>query len=202
MNAKNPSEIDPPHSGSYFSQAFKDFTTVVLLGGFTCYAVLHSAYAEFYGRLGITPADVGYGYAVLLSNAVGSIVYYFGQAVVVLGIAWLLLAWATPLARRIVLALIAIFIIGYLGHIWITDARESAQDIINGESVIPSHFGLLRLSSYQAYPVQVSPVDKTTGAIGDLEKKSLLYLGQANGYSVLYNSSDKEVEFIPHPQFG
>ena len=182
---------------------------ILAAGGVFVFVVFRLYYNQFYGRLSINPADVGLGYANVLANSSGIILYNVLAISVLIGLLYLT---AVRVARIQVLLERRNFVrwcIGIaVGFILLSatglfsNAIRFSNAVREGRAV---RAGLVPFASstVRAVPARITLV----GAPGDmsaletLHSRSrtdpLLYMGQANSMIVLYDSATQEVLYIP-----
>lgn len=190
--------------------------------GAALYGVLRLAYLFFYIRLRASPDEVGYGYSqVLADELIGAIELVVIVAVLLIpvGIAamfaiesiarangrrrarpairsngWTLslrklLLWC--LAASIPVVLIGLPVIGWL------EGEEAAKGY-SVRNVYLSHFIALPVLAVEAVPARVSWVAASgSGQANISSRQCLLYLGQANDITVLYDVHSKESIRLP-----
>lgn len=176
------------------------------------YAVLTFSYDQFYRRLTVSLSDVGLGYASILANSVGTafavvVIAAVLSVPVIVGmvLVWLLrgreVSWRTtrPYIRRWLVSLgIACFLIA----IFVLPAVSSTRyaRVKEGKAVLPPRLPVadFTLLPIHADPVTLEPAAKDSApSIMAMAKGSFLYLGQANGAVVLYDSNRQQVIYVP-----
>jgi hypothetical protein len=184
-----------PKVESQWLELVKNVAAIMALMGAFWYGLIYISYTAFFGELGITPSDAGYGYTSTLTSTIGAIAFYGGLT----ALTFLPLIFA-PLTRqrRLILALVIVLYLSIIAYVWVTEARSGARRLINGKPLIATTIGPLRLTTLQALPAEVDVLDKSSNDLAsNLAGRSLFYLGQANGSFVVYDSSADEVSFIP-----
>ena len=194
-------------------------TGKLALGAAIWYGFLWITYNRFYEPLGISPSDVGLNYANILANSVGAAVTFL-VPVAVLVMALLSLA---VLVRsfgyrrgfnpsrliyvkilRNLLVTVALLVVGLLVYVFPVRAANAADQVKQGEAVSPLHFlmspaPVLAVQANRVISIKPASPQKTgeTTAIASLPRSGLLYMGQANGVIVLFDSSERQAHFIP-----
>jgi hypothetical protein len=195
------------------------------LAGIALFVLVRGYLNGFYGRLGVDPDDVGLGYGATLGSSIGLLVFFTLAAVVLpavlltCGYAAVRVARSTeslPLRRLPsaigsatlhflrrtlpfgALASLAIFATLFSGR-----AEYYAKAVQNGQ---PIRFGALSLTSFKvrATPMRVRSTGRPAENPGveDVARRSmqsppLLYLGQADGIVVAYDSVMQQVIRLP-----
>jgi hypothetical protein len=207
----------------YILQSLNEVSTgLIALAAATWYGFLWITYNQFYEPLGITPSDVGLNYATILANSVGAAVAFLIPLVVLI-IALITLAvsvrfrgyryspatqvyWRPrlPLVTRRLLVILGLVVIAFLVYTFPVTARKEAQKVIDGRAVSPLHAfaSPAPILTIHADPVIIikSVGAKKAGEIAAVESlapTSLLYMGQANGMIVLYDSSVDQAIYLP-----
>lgn len=179
------------------------------------YSLLTLSYDQFYRRLAVSLSDVGLSYSAILANSVGTglafllLVMLLSLPVLVLRMRRQHEEWGQEsfrrFARRVIgFALLSCSVVAVIG----LPALSSAgfDRVRQGKAVLPPRLPLANFAilPIHADPVSIHPKDiETARAIGvegsdDSEPRArLLYLGQANGELVLYDSVLQHVVFIP-----
>jgi hypothetical protein len=170
--------------------------------GLLVYGMLRQLYAHFYGSLGASPEEVGLGYSetLALSGMAVLWVLILPPALVLLGLQvvprrrrerpadhWVRL-FAPPLALLLLVLGAAVLI----GGTW--EATGRAYD---GRAVTSVNIAELQVLGLRAEPATVWW--KTGREVGDPALTSgecLLYLGQANGITVLYDPGPPTIRTI------
>jgi hypothetical protein len=90
----------------------------------------------------------------------------------------------------------AIVLLGVGGTI---DATRASRAAIDGKPVLPAQIGPLQLMELRAIPVRVKPIGDAAKASSweGLDSAPLLYLGQANGSVVVYDSQADRAFLLP-----
>lgn len=202
-------------------------TPVLAVGGLLLFILIRIYYNQFYGSLGVNPNDLGLGYANTLASSAAFILTVVVLAVyppILIVCAYAIIdvlkarkseqlqplatlyADFRPRAIRVgtvtlPLAMIAILIVSSVSFARRADHYSDAV-----KSGRPVAFGGLPLSTLtiRATPARL----KTVAGIGDqpevqaLQERStrkppLLYLGQAYGTIVMYDSARQEAKYVP-----
>jgi hypothetical protein len=193
---------------------------ILLAGGLLVYALSSLAHDRFYGALGVEPGDVGITYASVLARSTGisimliAIIAVF-TAYYILFSRWLPAPENTIFlglsGRRIVMIISTTFVfllILLIGFLQYSVAQDAASAVKSGRPVRPigSWFTLMPI---HADPVIVEPAGdpKEAPTISRYRCKittkeppcsdTLLYLGQAGGVVVLYNSTTQRSVYVP-----
>jgi hypothetical protein len=198
---------------------------LIPVAGLALFVLVRVYLNEFYGRLGVDPDEVGLSYAATLGGSVG-LVIFVTIAVIVVPAVLIACAYAAfrvarshePLRLRDLpesigadtlsvvrrtlpvgtAVAVVIFAVGFSGK-----AAHYAHAVQQGKAV---RFGLLSLTSFKvrASPVRVEPIGDPAGnpAIVGLAQRAkrqppLLYLGQADGSLVAYDSVTQEAVRVP-----
>jgi hypothetical protein len=198
-------------------------TGALALAGAIWYGFLWISYNRFYEPLGIIPSDVGLNYATILANSVGAAVaFLIPLAAIVISLvifatsvrlrgyqysrerqSWVVLVLTR--AMRNTLIIFGIIGMAFLIYTFPVTAQTQAQKVIAGRAVTPLHS--LWWSPAPILTIHADPVIaiSSTGAkkagesvaVETLAPTSLLYMGQANGIMVLYNSSTDQAIYLP-----
>ncbi len=181
--------------------------------GALLYGALTVAYARFYGELGVNPSDVGLGYATTLSNSIGALLLFPLLALYLFGIAYVLERWdrwyssesrstleKEPPSRshvRLVIQLAAVLVPATM--LLVSQAGDRASQVEQGYPVHPNRVGPVTVLAVRADPVVIEESGKPEDepSIGKLKKRPLLYLGQANGVAVLYDTAAQQAVYLP-----
>lgn len=187
--------------GLYWKDVLSNVAGVLLVGGALMYGYLSICYDRFYGSLGVDPNDVGLSYTGTLARSSGFVVVYL---LVVFwigsGLADLISQWRARRHRveaAVLFLLLGAMLLGVMLFLpWV--ARQSAEVVMRGEGVapVPQPFTTVvpPVLAIHADPATVEPAGKPEDAPGAkrLRGRKLLYLGQANGTVVLYDSDAGE----------
>jgi len=183
--------------------------TVVAGAGAVFYGVLRVSYARFYGRFDVEPEEVGLGQTEILTQTGILLFISVSLAMVVLGIAFLMLRMigglppapvrvppGAPLWRRAVaftttpywivviptISILAIYVVFELPG----RARSLADRVEKGETVRPPASLLHWNLNVKALPARLTSLTGR-GLRRELRSPSLRYLGRAGGVLVLYD---------------
>jgi signal transduction histidine kinase len=195
------------------------------VAGVLIYTVFTLAYIQFYGQLGVVPSEVGFNYLTTLSSAISMLIFaglatvagiYFYYFIDILmnfryrrarfrpsairqefrssvqrtdrSTSFMANFFSSAIATIIVLTL-------YL----ISMANDSAAAIQRGDRYPQAYLGPLVQQLGLTAPARVRPINKATDspAINALSDRELLYLGQANGTAVFYDSTVHGVVRLP-----
>jgi hypothetical protein len=179
------------------------------------YALLTLSYDQFYRRLAVSLSDVGLSYSAILANSVGTGLA-MGLLVALLSFPILGMRklrrheeWDQASFRRFARRVIAfVFVLCALVAITVLPVLSSNgfDRVTEGKAVLPPRLPLANFAilPIHADPVSVQPKDSEPTQVMGVEsskdsepKARLLYLGQANGELVLYDSVAQHVLFIP-----
>jgi hypothetical protein len=201
--------------GMPWRDAFGVLAPILALGAIVLYAYLAICYDRFYRNLGVDPADVGLSYTSTLARSPGFVVVYLVTCVVavVAAVGWWKVEYRDAIAKREPFARLAFGTIVFLAAgaviFALTEpyiaAGQAATNVRAGTAVMPvrapNHtvnlpFPLLTI---HADPATVEPVGKPqeAPAAERLRNRKLLYLGQAEGTMVLYDSAVQQAVYVP-----
>jgi hypothetical protein len=170
--------------------------------GVLVYGMLRQLYASFYGSLGASPEEVGLGYSETLSLSGMAVLW-----VLVLPPALVLLArrLVPPLGRRrslhdhlrLVAPPLALVLLA-VGIVWLCwSTSDAAGRAYDGQAVTSVNIGPLQVLGVRAEPATVSFRPGTANADEAVAPGAcLLYLGQADGTSVLYDPGPPMIRTI------
>lgn len=170
--------------------------------GIVIYGMLRQLYAGFYGSLGASPEEVGFGYSETLSLSGVAMLW-----VLILPSACVLLALTAASrlrhgnptrdrVRQIAPSLIVVMLaLGVVAIFWTTwDATSRAY---SGRAVTAVNIGPIQLLGLRAEPATVWWQSGRATEDPDLTSGTcLLYLGQANGTTVLYDPGSPTIRTI------
>jgi hypothetical protein len=179
------------------------------------YALLTFSYDQFYRRLAVNLSDVGLSYSAILANSVGTgmamllLVVLLSSPILVIRMRRRHEQWTQEsygiFARRVVgFTLAACFVVAVVGLPALSSAGFNR--VRQGKPVLPPR---LPLANFAILPIHADPVSllpkggdgaQPIGVEGSKDaapRARLLYLGQANGELVLYDSSEQQVVFVP-----
>jgi hypothetical protein len=209
------SEIDDPRTRQW-SQVFQDFVPSIAIVAAAWYAVLTFSYDQFYRRLTVNLNDVGLSYSTILANSVGTALAV-ALLVAILDLP-VLIIWklrsGRPLFQKdfrefmrpvLVINILCCFLIA----IFALPALSSTgfQRVKSGLAVLPPRlpFADFTILPIHADPVMIKPneskaiqniaTDQTTQ--DDSTSSRFLYLGQANGTVVIYDSLEQHILYLP-----
>jgi hypothetical protein len=193
-------------------------------GGLILYGALNLAYARFYDRLGLSPNDVGLGYASTLIRSSGLLILVVIPLVLTAGLFVMrrrprtrkssaaspfivsarheglearkrwprftalrpIAVWLLGLALGVFTALILPVIATQIARL--PEAVSSRVEAVKqGREVSPLRWGPLTILDVSATEAQLQWINKPSGS-PDLSTHHLLYLGQADGQLVFYDS--------------
>jgi hypothetical protein len=213
----------PPHVAAGALPSLKEIG-VIMVAAFSITALLvcglvSFAYERFYQALGINPADVGLGFGVALSRSAGFIVALAVVVALVTVAARLVLirplrrlgahpgrAWtlhskdaSIVLGCYVTLGLLALFLAASVISPVTSYTAKARSAAASGNPVRPLQLYGLPLLATQAEPAFLQPANKarTLPGIWDLHDRSVLYLGQSGGISVLYDSDRGNIVYAP-----
>lgn len=179
------------------------------------YALLTFSYDQFYRRLAVNLSDVGLSYSAILANSVGTgmamllLVLLLSSPILGLRLLRRHEQWSQEsyrrFARRVLgFALAACFVVALIGLPMLSSA--GFDRVRQGKAVLPPR---LPLANFALLPIHADPVSLVPkgsdggppagveGSEDSAQRARLLYLGQANGELVLYDSSEQQVVFVP-----
>ena len=180
---------------------------VLAIGGVLVYSLAAFRTDQFYGALGVSPSDVGVNFSNTLGQStglaisfllIGSLValcfYFVGYYRRRIGHSNRKLQ--TPGALLVTLVASTYVVAALLYALY---ANIDAEDIRNGDNISPGRIGPLIIAPQMAHPAQVSPAGKPeeAKAIEGLKGHKIVYLGQANGVVVLYDSNSNAPTYLP-----
>jgi hypothetical protein len=200
---------------------------VLSVGAVLIFIIIRLYYNQFYGGLGVNPNDVGLGYGNTLSTAAGFVLAAVALALypplMIAGIYSVVFIMKTrdsslpesfrelltelwPRIIRVVrlaLPFAMVAILALTSVYFSTRADHYAEAVRSGRAV---KFRGVPLSSLtvRATPALVSVVTKKGESPGlealqsrSRQSPALLYLGQANGTIILYDSTTQEAVYVP-----
>ena len=166
-----------------------DIKTLLLLFGLLQFGLLHLVVARFYDRFGLSPSDLGLGYLDLLTQAgVAEVLIVIASAGSAM-IAWYTTGGVPRVVRIAVACLVVVFMTTALERELIRAASKGAEQVVNGESIGQTLFGL----NVQVLPMsgEAATLSWTSQSISPaltvLERTCVIYLGEANGSSFVYS---------------
>jgi hypothetical protein len=184
---------------SPWGQVIGLLTPLVLTAGIIIYGILSFGYDRFYSRLGIDPAVVGLSYTSVLSRATGFVAALLVPVIV--SSVFFIRNWR----RRVVIfggwvsGMIMVGLLFFLSLEYFGSA-DAAGAVKAGRPVAPlTAWGMTALAIH-ADPVRIEAAGKVgeVPAIDRLVNRiDLLYIGQANGIVVLYDSSAQSALYLP-----
>jgi hypothetical protein len=214
--AKN--EQDPAGSGrreKRWMNALNELIPTLAVIAAAWYALLTLSYDQFYRRLSVSLSDVGLSYSAILANSVGTGLA-MGLLVVLLSFPILLMRrlrgneeWDEESFRRFarrVFASVLIFCAILAMTVLPALSSNGFHRVTEGKAVLPPRLPLANFAilPIHADPASVQPKDSETAQVIGVESSDdsesrarLLYLGQANGELVLYDSVAQHVVFFP-----
>jgi hypothetical protein len=194
--------------------------SILAAGGLVLYVALNLAYARFYDRLGLSPDDVGLGYASTLIRSSGLLLLVVTPLFLTIALFFIrrrphakgssitsrLVVITTPkpypkrmdpwLASQIInfvgflMAAGIFFILGQVARL--PEAVSSRVEAVKqGREVTPLRVGSLTILDVTATQAHLQWINKPSGS-PDLSMSRLLYLGQANGQFVLYDAGPQQ----------
>jgi hypothetical protein len=183
---------------------------ILLAGGLLAYAGFALYFDRFYAELGVSPAETGFSYGTILSTATELILY----DLIISSVGSLLIAWtlrgkeripfinAKWSFRSIYLTSFALVYCGVLLASFILSPRAGARwasAVKAGRPVVLTPTGPVISIPLQANPAKVWPADTSKGTLSiDLRhNRSFIYVGQANGIAVLYDTTSQSVFRLP-----
>jgi hypothetical protein len=199
---------------------------ILATSGVLLYAILSLAYELFYSPLGIDPAEVGLNYANILAHSVGFLLAIIGTVILVMAISYTvpsIVVIIGHLVKRVVkrapnrtslwqavyisirprraqeLLMLAFFTGVFLWTFFSPGPGHYARLAQIGASVSPVRFGPVIALSIRAAPVTLRPLSSAQEPyIAALqENRNLLYMGQNDGTSIIYDATNQQVIRIP-----
>lgn len=212
---------------SFWRETLDVITPAITAGGVLIFVLLRLYYNKFYGALGVSPNDIGLGYASTLASSVGFL--FVGLAIalcpsIVVGSiygAWYvtrtsesnlpssfrdLLDQLRPGLLRIAkiavpLATVAVLV---LATVWFIERADYYSNIVKQGRAVK--FRGVPFSSFvvRATPAEIRVISKDgeNPGLEDLQSRSakeppLLYLGQANSAFIFYDSAMQQSIYVP-----
>jgi hypothetical protein len=202
-------------------------TPVLAVGGLLLFVLVRVYYNQFYGSLGVNPNDLGLGYANTLASSASFILTVVALAVypsiLIVGVYAviyvlrarkseqirpldILYADFKPRAIRLGTITLPMAMIAMLIVTSVSFARRADHYSDEVKSGRPVKFGGLPLSTLtiRATPARLKTVAGIEGQseVQALQERStrkppLLFLGQANGIIILYDSMTQEAKYVP-----
>jgi hypothetical protein len=190
--------------------------------GLALFVLVRLYYSQFFGTLGIDPDAVGLGYSATLVSAVGLLVAVAFAAIVYPTLVIVCVLMIVRLVRRApvrpvvavvlrpliprlrwMLPLISVLVLAALALLLLVKARHYADAVRAGK---PVKFGVLAVTSFKvrATPAHLGVIGppQDQPALVSLERRAeqmppLLYLGQADGTAVFYDSRVEAALYVP-----
>jgi len=212
-------EKDPPKlrlkpwAAKLLSPSPSDIATMLGVFGVAAFCALFIGYGRFYGGLGVSLTDVGLNYSGVLESCAG-----FVSAGAAIGAVQALLSLALrghyrpqlgdDSTLRILTRPSLMFIggsmlwtLGLLFIVFPLVATQAKSDVKAGNPVLPLRQLVtgIPLSAIKAEPVSIAAIGEPgkDPAIEALASRDLLYLGQANGFAVVYDSHAQASMKVP-----
>ncbi|WP_426569622.1 hypothetical protein [Streptomyces canus] len=181
---------------------FLEFGGVALtLLGLFSYSTLAQLYESFYRTLGVSPADVGIGYAVVLARSFGLLAIAAGAGIGIVVAAW----WqfrgselSEKAAQHLAFGCIGLLMVVYTAAVaalgdW---SHDRAEGVRQGKPTQPfSMRGILPLLDIHAEKAVLKPVGESSLPVPSTDK--LMYLGASGDLHVLYNVTTQRTLRIP-----
>ena len=168
--------------------------------GILVYGMLRQLYATFYGSLGASPEEVGLGYSETLSLSGMAVLWVLVLPPAIVFLCARLIPSLREGAHRHVRQIapplaVLLLVVGVAAMCWATwDAAGRAYD---GRAVTSVNFGPVQVLGLRAEPATVSWRSGATSADPSIAPDTcLLYLGQANGTTVLYDPGPPTIRTI------
>jgi hypothetical protein len=199
--AERLTDEEPKREFSLLREFVTIAASVVIPLGLVIYGISSITYSAFYSTLSVDPSTVGFDYIGTLTHATGLIIVLsFGVAGVLMPILRRRRHTATGNRRRQIVAYIGIAtLIVSLTLEFAVLATMDGNKVRAGKAV--GNWGRpgLIFFFYHADPVIIEPIGKRgdAPAIDRLQSRRLLYLGQADGTAVVYDSCAKRAVYIP-----
>lgn len=220
-------EIAPPSKQPIDSEDKKlwrsflsDFAPILTATGLVIYFLLSLTYERFYRSLGVRPSDVGLTYANTLTNSVGMILLLGALTFVLVfttpigaifhsgkrrgaRIKAAIKRGGWPRYRAYLLGsgqVLALLIGLYWGLDLFTGFGTAAANAVKaGRPVVSPYLGPTTLLAIHADPALIESTLKPgeNPGIDSLKGRNLLFLGQANGVAVLYDSNAQTSVLLP-----
>jgi hypothetical protein len=216
----SPTQSEDNRSDNTWRPTLADVASAVTIAGIVVYGLLSVTYDRFYRALGIAPSDVGLTYGTTLANSVGMILLLAVLLLIFITTGHLRTAsnwgyhrgaksrtdrgqkrwrryWAYLIATAEVVAL-------SVGLYWGLDlatsfGTDAANTVKLGRPVVVPYLGPTTLLAIHADPAVIKsalrPGENPT--VDSLDGQPLLFLGQANGNTVLYDSDTQSSIFLP-----
>jgi hypothetical protein len=191
--------------------------SVAVALGLLFYGYLTYVYEHFYGKLSVEPSDVGLTYGLTLARSAGLILVVTVLVAVAVGATGFLLGAIAgsladgfsdlgPSALLLIfpIALIAWNLVPLAAYPFTEPAREAeiaAKEVLVGVPVAPVRlYGRLTIMHLRADAAVIAPSGKPGASpVVDMlaTKPHLLYLGQANGTTVLFDPGERQPVYVP-----
>ena len=219
----SPSNEAQDSPGAVWRAFATNLSLITALVALVWYAIMANGYEQFYSPLGLSPADVGLSYAAILSNSVGAgfavAANTLATSLVLTGFLFVVVRIHKPLRRvpfrRMFPTLLLLASVGttiYEGYDIARDASNKAA-AVRAEQVIRPHYVspysiagkqlgfkviVLHIRATQVVSIE-STIDEGAdrSPIEELQKRSLVHLGQADGVTVLYDVKTDSPVFVP-----
>ncbi len=177
------------------------------LAAILVYGIQYVSYSRYYGHLGVDPKDVGLTYGTVLASSTGIVsVFVLAALAAILAYHLYIRRIFGPRARNpaFLPALVigsgsVLFALASIALVAVAD--RASHDTRQGRPVLPIRNQIvgLPLLTIRADPVVVRPVGEPgkNPAVEELTRRSLLYLGSANGLAVLYDHVGETSLYVP-----
>ncbi len=200
-----PDQPDKPQDYKSLQQYLTELSAFFTVIGLLFYAVLRTAYSNFYNEAGIEPEDVGLGKTELLAQAVtGPVVIVLVYSMVYIP----LMRWSTKskkgkatgasapryIVRAVGLAVLAVVVLMFLASHKLTSEMKDGNAARTGH--LNLYFFQLPLLQIWALPVDLAPGDDKPLPPELTDTSCMFYLGESEGTGVLYDvKNERAVRF-------
>jgi hypothetical protein len=171
----------------------KNFAVVLTLVGVVAYTGLHLAFVSFYRRFGVSPEDVGYDYASVLTTTLPGVGVLLAPVILFSALVLLGFGNRTPILRRRAFRIaygvgLPIIVVVELALLLSIAAPNLAWRAERGHAVSGERFLGVQVLPWLVHPVTIVPATKDAKAqLGDLQKVCAMYLGAKDATYVLYD---------------
>ena len=195
INRSETQAVETREINNILSSLLKNTAAALAVSGIIVYAISSLSSAIFYHPLGVTISEVGLNYAAILAQSAGMI-----TLAAILGLGGL--AAVTSIYRRgglsrrgraVGLWVTVVAVILYLTISFFGGAITGLRYVLSGDGFSPSLLTPLRAAPVKLYPVEG---DRLPGAEA-LAGRTFIYLGEANGITVLFDSNTGEAIRVP-----
>jgi hypothetical protein len=195
--------------GTFLRDSLSSISALLAVAGVAIYGVLNLGYSRFYDALGLDPSDVGLNYVSVLARAsgfvVGMLLFIFLASSIQ---AWMRYytfadAWNIGKLALIPLPLIATILAIIFSFLISQSGISSAKLVKEGRPVRPTRsfytlgFATLAIHADPAVIEATSKPEDASPMLRRLQGRTLLYLGRADGNTVLYDARIQAAVFLP-----